>query len=347
MAVLEPRFVNREEELSALRSYCSSFRSLPLYIYGPEGCGKTRLLREFVKKFNEFFGENSIAIYIDAMEERDIKRALLASISKEVKLFEIGLDVVKDLVQTGVPLGQALSRSISYLIDKVAEKLYKGSLRDKYVLVVVDDVARAIGLDRIEWYVKWLYELMWKIASEYKPKAINIIATTSEGTSRKLVGRHSHAGIELIWNLDKKAFKELFYELDPPNNISFNDIWRLLGGNPRKLIELAKRFDWNIEAMISDYTKRMHSIVTLIIKEGLRRELELVLEDIDSINEVMSKEMRKLEELLEENNLILYKYMTTITRKEVSRDPEIGIGKYYAWQTPLYREVIEKIILNL
>ena len=26
------------------------------------------------------------------------------------------------------------------------------------------------------------------------------------------------------------------------------------------------------------------------------------------------------------------------------RDPELGIGKYYAWQTPLHREAVRRIL---
>lgn len=343
MYLFEPRFVNRVEEINALKTYCSSFRALPLYIYGPEGCGKTRLLKEFVKRFSEFFGEESIAIYIDALEERDIEHALLASVKWE-EFFKLSLDAVKDFLQVGIPLGQALSRSISRLIDRIAKGFYKGSLRDKYILIVVDDIARAIGLNRVEWYVKWLYELMWKLAEEYRPKAINIIATTSEGTSRKLVGRHSYAGIELVWNLDKSAFKELFYELNPPGNVDFNSVWRLLGGNPRKLVELARRFNWSIEDMLVDYSRRLHSIVTSIAREGLLDKLELVLEDVDSLEKIRDKDMERLENILEDNNLILYKYTTTITGGEVAEDSEIGVGKYYAWQTPLYRIVLKNIL---
>lgn len=47
-----PRFVDRVMELNWLRDWSSGFRYVPLYIYGPEGCGKTRLLKEFARKFS-------------------------------------------------------------------------------------------------------------------------------------------------------------------------------------------------------------------------------------------------------------------------------------------------------
>jgi len=51
-----------------LREFCSTSRALPLYIFGPEGRGKTRLLREFVKNFTRYFSGDGVALYIDALE---------------------------------------------------------------------------------------------------------------------------------------------------------------------------------------------------------------------------------------------------------------------------------------
>jgi len=155
------RFVDRVRELESLREYSSCFRALVLYLYGPEGCGKTRLLREFISRFDRFFGDDAIAVYIDAIEGHDIMRAIASSssISRILNIFEVGLEVSRDLIQQGIPLGQALSKSLSLLIDRVAEKAFRKSLEDKFILVVVDDDARVISLDRIDWYVKWLYEL--------------------------------------------------------------------------------------------------------------------------------------------------------------------------------------------
>ena len=79
----EVRFINRDEEMETLRDWCSRFRYTPLYIYGPEGCSKTRLLKEFVKAFDEFFGENSIAVYIDALERHSLNKAIIVPKSME------------------------------------------------------------------------------------------------------------------------------------------------------------------------------------------------------------------------------------------------------------------------
>ena len=346
---MEVRFVNRIEEIRILKNWCEKFRYVPLYIYGPEGCGKTRLLKEFVKKFDEFFGEDSVAIYIDAMEDRDIKRALATSknLVKIVDLVKICIEVVKDLLEAGIPLGQALSRSISLIIDKIVTSFLERKLENKHLFVVIDDVARVIGIDKIEWYVKWLFETMNKLNEEYKPKAINFVVTTSEGISRKIIAKHRHAEIVLLWNLNKKAFKELFYELNPPSNISFEDIWLLLGGNPGKLMELANRYDWNVDLMLNFYTHKLREVVRRIRGLGLLKELKLYVEDITKAERSYDEKILKLEEILEEHNLIIYKRWILLSKNWKSFDEtisELGIGYDYAWQVPFYKDVINQVL---
>ncbi|MGC8570196.1 MAG: ATP-binding protein [Caldivirga sp.] len=59
---MEPPFIDRVMEFNWLRDWASGFRYVPLYIYGPEGCGKTRLLKEFVKRFREYLGDDEVVI---------------------------------------------------------------------------------------------------------------------------------------------------------------------------------------------------------------------------------------------------------------------------------------------
>jgi len=68
-----------ERELEALREWCSRSRVTPLYIYGPEGSGKTRLLKEFTLRLKEYLGGDSIAVYINALEGESVENALLLS----------------------------------------------------------------------------------------------------------------------------------------------------------------------------------------------------------------------------------------------------------------------------
>jgi len=343
--MFDVKFIDRAREIEALRNWCSHQRYTPLYIYGPEGCGKTRLLKEFVKIFEDYFGEGSIALYIDAMERHSVDQAIFSS-----KSVELVRDVILAITERFVGyVGRVLANSISTLLEKA---IINKRLEDNYIFVAVDDVVRVIGLNQIEWYVKWLFETMNKLSEIYRPRAINFIVTTSEGVSLELISRHRHVHPVLLWNLDKDSFESLFYELKPPSNTKFEDIWYLFGGNPGKLIELSKDLNWNVEEMLKLYRDRISKIVIEIISAGLSNELELVINDITILDKIhkdpeLSKRLIKLAEILIDKNLLIYKKWTTITRGEIKSQLDIGIGEYYAWQVPMYRDIMKKILTEL
>jgi len=91
---------------------------------------------------------------------------------------------------------------------------------------------RTVGIEKIERYVKWLYESLWKFHEECKPKAFNIVVTMSEGESLERIMRHRHAYIALLWDLDEEAYSELLKELRPPLNLRFENIWSLFVREP-------------------------------------------------------------------------------------------------------------------
>jgi len=201
------RFVDRVGELETLFQFSSRFRGVPLYIYGPEGCGKTRLLREFVRRFRGRFGGRGVAVYIDALERDSVERAVLASDSVGV-VVEAAASIAENAA--GQPLGRVLADRVATLLQKLAARL---TLSGRYLVVAVDDVARAIGVENIERYVKWLYELLWKIGEDYNPKAVNIIVTTSEGQSLLLLGAYRDNEVDsthpMMMVIDEMRKKEI------------------------------------------------------------------------------------------------------------------------------------------
>ena len=339
------RFVDRVEELEALRGWCSVSRYCPLYIYGPEGCGKTRLVREFASRVSELLGGDALAIYIDALEATDIGKAISLSPSIGIDLAKLALEALPSSLASFGSLGAALASSIPSIVKVVAEKLTKSFLKGRNVVIVVDDVSRAIGLSKVEWYVKWLSELMERLAEEYELRVMNIVVTTSEGTSLDLVSRHRHAEVRLLWNMDKRSFEELFKELNPPQNVDFETVWKLLGGNPGKLMELATRFQWNLDEMIESYTYRITKVIENIkTPNSISKLLELA-KDISKAEEEIDEEMKKLIDYLIDRNLLIYKKWLLLTHKPfTNQDPELGIGEKYAWQVPLYRELVMKAL---
>ena len=334
----EVRFVDRAEELKALREWCLRRRATPLYVYGPEGCGKTRLLKELVRRFSSLTSAGAIAVYIDALEAESVDKAILTPRS-----IQLSREVLASIAEkyTGLTVGEALSRSISAILEKA---ILKRRMRGNYVLVAVDDVARTIGLDRVEWYVKWLYELMWKLRESYQPEAINFIVTTSEGESLELISRHRHALIKLLWNLEEKAFRELAQELNPPESLDLEHVWKLTGGNPGKLIEIAEHFTWDTARWLESIREKLKPIARKILERNLTQELKLIVEDPDSIWHKPSPKMGELYQLLAAANLVIYKGFTAVSEAKVPANLELGIGEDYAWQIPAYRKALEDIL---
>ncbi len=324
-------FVNRIEELKVLEELSARGLTKPLYLYGPEGCGKTRLLKEFINSYND------VGVYIDALEGGDVESALQLS-----KVLNRAIPLIGELVESySGSVGRILAERIHELLRRLIVKL---SLRKSRLVVVVDDVVKAIGIDRIEWYIKWLYELIWKIREKYEVKSILIIVTTSEGLSLDIVSRHTHSHIRMLWNLDKKAFLELASKLNPPDTATTEEVWRVTGGNPRAVIEIAIDYNWDVSKWLVDLKYRLLRVVERVKHRQLAKHLRTVIEDVDVIHSEFSEEMYNLYKVLVEENLIIYKYMNMLVGRELVENQELGIGKYYAWQIPAYRKVLSQLL---
>ena len=148
-----------------------------------------------------------------------------------------------------------------------------------------------------------------------------------------------------MWNMEREGFRDLFYELNPPNNMSFDRVWNLFGGNPGKLIELAYRYEWKLSTMLKIYEARIRELVKRIIRRGLIKELREFVDNILDAENSTDERMELLENMLEEENLVLYKRWPLLTYEVFDNAyPEMGIGKSYAWQVPMYKDLIRNII---
>ncbi|MEM1545323.1 MAG: ATP-binding protein [Candidatus Methanomethylicia archaeon] len=339
--MIEIPFMDRIDEFRVLKSFVEHTPATPLYIYGPEGCGKTRLLKEFTNRLGRLADGKAVSVYIDALEGREIGKAILTPrFSSDI--LEVAYEVVKELQ---IPLGSALAKSISLFISRIFNKIYRRKLEGYSVFIAVDDVVKAIGLDDVERYVKWLYELQWKIMEEYKLNSLLFIVTTSEGESLDLVSRHRHSYIRFIWNLPIGDFEKLVQYLNPPESVSPDYLWRLFGGNPGRLIELATTYRWCIEDWLN--TLEYHTVrraVEEIIGRGLKDSLKDAIEDSDVFSLRVTPQTLELRNILIKHNLIIYKPNKSIADKEIPPDLELGIGKYWAWQIPAYKILLEKLL---
>ncbi len=138
-------FCDRVVEASSLLTMFERGSTFPKAIYGPEGCGKTTLLKYLVHRVSEV--DSAIAVYTDALKGNDPAEAVFSSVRAT---YEVASAIAVEL-----PIGMALAEKVLQLFKRLHERI---SLRGKKVLLVVDDVYRAIGLESAERYTKSMCE---------------------------------------------------------------------------------------------------------------------------------------------------------------------------------------------
>ncbi len=162
------------------------------------------------------------------------------------------------------------------------------------------------------------------------------------GASRERIGRHRWATIKIMWNMPKEGFKQL-YDALPGDKPPFEDVWRLSGGNPR-VLERLYRSEWSADAA-TEVIIRERRIKTLAKRWG--GDLGEVVEDPDYLWDNYPSTKNLIEDLIEANLIIEvwdrepYSWIDT---PPPERDPELGIGREYAWQTPLHREAVRWVL---
>ncbi|MEM4683089.1 MAG: ATP-binding protein, partial [Ignisphaera sp.] len=75
------------------------------------------------------------------------------------------------------------------VVSRFAQRI---GLEGKSVVVVLDDVYRAIGLDEVDRYTKSLYEWIGYLHERYKASNVAIVLTTSEGMSKRILSKHTY-----------------------------------------------------------------------------------------------------------------------------------------------------------
>jgi len=145
-----------------------------------------------------------------------------------------------------------------------------------------------------------------------------------------------------MWNMPKDGFKQL-YNLLPEPKPPFEDIWRLTGGNPRYLDRLYKS-NWSAETVI-DRIIRERNVKSLAAK--WRNELMKVIKDPDYLWDKYPGTEDLIRELIETNLIVEVwdrKPYFWIDEPPPEKDLELGIGREYAWQTPIHREAVRRVL---
>ena len=316
-------FIDRELALKRIEEWANKGTYPVQVVYGPEGCGKTAWLRQSAELLRELGFE---VIYLNPVEREFIIETGVEDVRRRF------LEILHEATN------ESWIRAVWTAIDLTKEiiKLSRGK-----IAVIVDDAFQAIGLDKAAIYVKGMLGLI-----EYPPKPyerIITIAATSEGLSRWEIGRHRWAELTPMWNMGKEGFRKL-YEQIPGNKPVFEEVWKLTGGNPSMLAKLYQE-SWNADLIVRRLIEEKKVTPELIAK--WRTWLEEAINDPDVLWRPDAPS--ELIDELVKRNLILY-FMSDrdqelwIDEPPPERDPELGIGRYVAWQSPLHREAVKKAL---
>jgi len=319
----EVEFVDRDQAIKQVEELAERGTRFPLVVYGPEGCGKTA----FFKQASEVLREHGYAV----VHVNPLARAV-----------EDRFSVAEDLRELAVELGAYLVGDAAQLIDKAVEMLYK-LVREgikKRIALLADDVFQAIGLDKAEQLVKSLLNMIEWPSIRYEK--IVVLVASSEGVTRERVGRHSWATMRIMWNMPREGFKKLYDTLPDPKP-DFDEVWRLSGGNPRYLEKLY-RFNWSAEAVVDEII-RERGVRALARRWGA--DLVGAVEDPDYLWDRYPATEALIRDLVSANLIIEVwdrKPYFWVGEPPPQKDPELGIGEEYAWQTPLHREAVRRAL---
>jgi len=317
-------FTDRDRALAQVEEWAERSTWWPVVIFGPEGCGKTAFLRQASAMLRELGFE---VFYLHPLERKFKAEVDLPDLKSEFVQF-----VEKALSEN------ALGRMTWAAIDFI-RKLQK--MRQGKIAVIADDVFQAIGLDTAAAYVKALLNLIEYPECRYEK--IVVLVATSEGVSRREIGRHLWAELMPMWNMPREGFRQLYEKLKGPKP-PFEEAWRWAGGNPNMLRRLYET-GWSVDKVVTAVTRE--KVLSSPFAAKWRGWLELAVEDPDVLWSPEAPE--ELVDALEEKSLIVYNMYDRdpyfwIDQPPPERDLELGIGRYVAWQTPIHREAVRRAL---
>ena len=329
-------FVDRDVAIQQFEELAKRGTLWPIVVYGPEGCGKSALLKQAV----EVLEEHGYSVTYVSPFAREEERLLY---TEDLK------DFVKQAVKEFAKRLPDPFNNAGALIDIAVEALYRVVRRgrNKRIAILADDVFQAIGLDRAEQLVKqFLNMIEWP---SIKYEKIVIVVASSEGVTRVRIGRHRWAEIREMWNMPREGLRQL-YDLLPEPKPPFEEVWRWTGGNPEAL-ESVFAMGWSLDRAVEKLMiERGVRGFVRELSESERRVLTAALEDPDVLLEEIRNVKPMLERLVELNLVVeVFEFRKPhfwIDVPPPERDTELGIGKYYAWQTPLHREAV-RVALSL
>ncbi|RFA94293.1 ATP-binding protein [Pyrobaculum aerophilum] len=316
-------FVDRDLALRRVEQWAERGTFPVQVVYGPEGCGKTAWLRQSAELLREMGFD---VIYLNPIE-------------KEFSA-EIGVQKLKDKL---INLAREAAMQLAWgnvvwsAIDIAREAIALGRRK---IAIIIDDAFQAVGVDKAAIYVKGMLGILEHPPEMYEK--IVAVAATSEGVSLREIGRHLWSTNTPIWNMGEEGFRQLYEKL-PGDKPPLEEAWKTTGGNPRAL-ETLYEARWNVDKIVERLT--LDKKLTGGFTKRWKRELEITLEDPDYL---WREGPEELASELVNRNLIVFGIPSRdpelwIDEPPPERDPELGIGRYVAWQTPLHREAVRKAL---
>jgi len=324
LASLEVEFTDREKALSQVQEWAERGTWHPIVVFGPEGCGKTAWLRQAAEVLRE---EGYEVFYLHPLD-----RLVYAEVSVP-GVREAFLEFAQKA------LAEDAAGRIAWAVFDFVRDLLKA--RKSKVAVVADDVFQAIGLDRAAGYVKGLLNTVEHPLYDYEKMVV--LVATSEGVSRREIGRHRWAELVPMWNMPREGFEQLYRQVPGPKP-DVEEAWRITGGNPGVLASLYQA-KWDAGRAATKLASSKELTASFV--ERWRRWLEETVEDPDTLWRADAPE-----ELIGElvaRNLIVYNMYNRepwlwIDQPPPGKDLELGIGKHVAWQTPMHREAVRRAL---
>ena len=260
---VEVEFTDRDVAIRQLEEFAEKGTRFPIVVYGPEGCGKTALLRQ---AFELLKGQGFSVIYVSPLEKGEER----LTASEDIR------GLVKEALREASRLIGGPLAATEAAITIVTRALAKGK---KKIALLADDVFQAIGTDKAEQLVKTLLNII-----EYPPRRYDkmvIIAALSEGVTRERVGRHRWAELRAVWNMPREGLRNLYEQL--PGHKPSDKVWKWTGGNPWALALLYEE-EWDVEKAAKKLAaERRLTVFVHSLNDVEREALKEALEDPDAV----------------------------------------------------------------
>jgi len=323
-AGLEVEFADRDRGIQQVLEWAERGTWRPVVVFGPEGCGKTAWLKQAAELLKDKGYE---VFYLHPLDKLVYAEVSVPSVR----------EAFAELARRALA-EEAPGRIAWALFDFVRELL---KARRAKVAIVADDVFQAIGLNQAAGYVKGLLNTIEHPLYDYERMVV--IVATSEGVTRREIGRHRWAELKPMWNMSREGFEELYKQIPEPKP-DVEEAWQWTGGNPWMLAQL-RQAGWDAETITAQLAKAKRITADFIAR--WKKQIEEAVENPDALWGADAPE--ELVDELEAKNLIVYDMYDRseklwVDQPPPEKDPEIGIGKYVAWQSPLHREAVRRAL---